>query len=79
MKEKVISQLINLLKVKSIVTLLTFVAFFYLSITEKIGRDNFMLIMGMIATYFFNKDSSEKKEQVSNETSDKIYEVIDDE
>ncbi len=79
MKEKVISQLINLLKVKSIVTLLTFVAFFYLSITEKMGRDNFMLIMGMIATYFFNKDSSEKKEQVSNETSDKIYEVIDDE
>lgn len=79
MKEKVISQLINLLKVKSMVTLLTFVAFFYLSITEKIGRDNFMLIIGMIATYFFNKDSSEKKEQVSNETSDKIYEVIDDE
>lgn len=79
MKEKVISQLINLLKVKSIVTLLTFVAFFYLSITEKIGRDNFMLIVGMIATYFFNKDSSEKKEQVSNGISDKNYEIIDDE
>lgn len=79
MKEKVISQLINLLKVKSMVTLLTFVAFFYLSITEKIGRDNFMLIVGMIATYFFNKDSSEKKEQDNEEITDKIYEVIDDE
>lgn len=60
MKEKLISKLINLLKVKSIVTLLTFVAFFYLSITEKIGRDNFMLIVGMIATYFFNKDGNTK-------------------
>jgi len=79
LKEKVISQLINLLKVKSMVTLLTFVAFFYLSITEKIGRDNFMLIVGMIATYFFNKDSSEKKEQDNEEITDKIYEVIDDE
>ena len=66
-------------KVKSIVTLLTFVAFFYLSMTEKIGKDNFMLIVGMIATYFFNKDSSEKKEQVSNNISNKNYEIIDDE
>lgn len=79
MKEKIISMLINLIKVKSIVTLLTFVAFFYLSVTEKIGRDNFMLIVGMIATYFFNKDNSEKKEQFGNEMNDKIYEVIDDE
>lgn len=79
MREKIMSQLVNLLKVKSMVTLLTFVAFFYLSITEKIGRDNFMLIVGMIATYFFNKDSSEKKEQDNEEIADKIYEVIDDE
>lgn len=60
MKEKLISSIINLFKVKSIITLLTFGAFFYLSITEKIGSDNFMLIMGMIATYFFNKDNSDK-------------------
>ena len=79
MKEKVIFRLTNLLKVKSIVTLLTFVAFFYLSMTEKVGRDNFMLIVGMITTYFFNKDSSEKKEQVSNDISNKNYEIIDDE
>lgn len=60
MKIKFIESLIKLLKVKSIITILTFVAFFYLSITDKIGRDNFMLIMGMIATYFFNKDNKEK-------------------
>ncbi len=67
MKEKLISSIINLLKVKSIITLLTFVAFFYLSVTGKIGSDNFMLIIGMIATYFFNKDNSDKVKNKSME------------
>lgn len=56
MKHKLIESLIKLLKVKSIITIITFVAFFYLSITDRIGKDNFMLIMGMITTYFFNKE-----------------------
>jgi hypothetical protein len=60
MKEKIIMALINLLKVKSIITLLTFSAFFYLAITKRIQDDNFMLILGMIATYFFNKDKTDK-------------------
>ena len=59
MKDKTISAVVSLLKVKSIITLLTFGAIFYLSITEKISTDNFMLILGMIATYFFNKDKKE--------------------
>ena len=58
MKEKITAALVALLKVKSIITLLTFSAFFYLSITGKVGVDNFMLILGMIATYFFNKDKT---------------------
>lgn len=61
MKEKVQVALVNLLKVKSIITLLTFIAFFYLSITGKIDVDNFMLIMGMIVSYFFNKDKTGKE------------------
>ncbi len=56
MKDKLINSLISLLKVKSIITILTFVAFIYLSIKNKISVDNFMLIIGMITTYFFNKD-----------------------
>lgn len=60
MKEKTISAVVSLLKVKSIITLLSFGAFFYLSVTEKISTDNFMLILGMIATYFFNKDNKSK-------------------
>lgn len=59
MKEKIISAVVSLLKVKSLITLLSFGAFF-LSVTEKINVDNFMLILGMIATYFFNKDTKEK-------------------
>ena len=60
MKEKIVKALIDLLKVKSIITLLSFVAFFYLSIIGKIGTDNFTLILGMIATYFFNRNKSER-------------------
>lgn len=56
MKNKTIERVIELLKVKSIVTILTFFTFTYLSISGKINTDNFMLILGMITTYFFNKD-----------------------
>lgn len=56
MKEKLLEAIINLLKVKSIITLLTFGAFFILALKGIIDLDNFMLILGMITTYFFNKD-----------------------
>lgn len=62
MKEKIINALISLIKVKSIITLLSFSAFFILSIKGKIGVDNFMLILGMIATYFFNKKGTNNEE-----------------
>lgn len=66
MKEAVLKQLCELLKVKSIITILSFIAFFLLSITLKIDTDNFMLILGMITTYFFNKDQKESKDEESN-------------
>ena len=55
MKEKFMTALINLIKVKSIITLLAFGAFFVLSVNEQIDIDNFMLILGMISTYFFSR------------------------
>ncbi len=61
MKNKIINSLIDLLKVKSIITLLSFSAFFYLSLIGRIDIDNFMLILGMISTYFFNKNITEKE------------------
>ena len=41
-----------LLKVKTIITLLVFGVFSYLSIVEKIEPKDFMPILGMVATYY---------------------------
>ena len=57
MKEKIANSIVDLLKVKSIITILSFLAFFYLSVTSKIDTSDFMLILSMIGTYFFNKDN----------------------
>lgn len=78
MKEMILKSLVSLLKVKSIITLLTFAAFFYLSVSGKIDNDNFMLVVGMIATYFFNKDQTDKTKN-NNSNQESIYEVIEDE
>lgn len=78
MKEMILKSLVSLLKVKSIITLLTFAAFFYLSVSGKIDNDNFMLVVGMIATYFFNKDQIDKTKS-NNSNQEPIYEVIEDE
>ncbi len=67
MKEKIISQLCELLKVKSIITIIAFMAFFYLAITSRLDTDNFMLVLGMITTYFFNKDQN--KEELHEESN----------
>ena len=53
-------KLIELLKVKSIVTILVFSVFAYLSIIGKIDTADYMFILGMVATYYFTK--AEKKE-----------------
>lgn len=58
MRATITERIIELLKVKSIITIITFFVFAYLSIIDKIDVDNFMFIMGMITTYFFNKDTS---------------------
>lgn len=50
----------ELLKIKSIITLMTFGVFAYLSIVGKIDPKDFMLILGMVATYYFNKDQKEQ-------------------
>ncbi|MBP3461853.1 MAG: hypothetical protein J6K21_05575 [Bacilli bacterium] len=61
MEKKIISNIANLIKVKSIITLMTFTAFFYLTINNQIDIDNFMLILGMISTYFFSRNGSKNE------------------
>lgn len=48
-------KLIDLLKVKSIITILVFGVFSYLSILGKIDPEQFMLVLSMVATYYFAK------------------------
>ena len=60
--EKIKKALIDLLKVKSIITLLSFIAFFYLSIIGRIDSDNFMMILSMITTYFFTKKNNTEED-----------------
>lgn len=55
--KNIINAIIELLKVKSLITLITFITFIYLTIVNRIDVDNFMMILGMIATYFFNKNN----------------------
>lgn len=69
MKEKFFTKIINLIKVKSIITIISFFTFVYLSIAGKIDTDNFMLILGMIATYFFNKDNIDQNDGDQDEKS----------
>lgn len=45
----------DLIDVKSIITILMFGVFSYLSIVGKIDGKDFMFILGMIATFYFAK------------------------
>lgn len=51
----------EIIKVKSIITLLTTLVFCYLAITGKVDSEQFMMILAMVFTYYFNKDSKEIK------------------
>ena len=51
----------DLLKVKTIISLLAMGVFSYLSIIGRIEPKDFMIILGMIITYYFNKDLKEGK------------------
>jgi len=54
--------LIDLINVKSIITLMVSGVFAYLSVIGKIDSDQFMMILAMVFTYYFNKDSKDTKD-----------------
>lgn len=62
--------LINLLKVKSIVTVLTTLTFVYLAVTHQIAQD-FMVVYSVIIAFYFGTqtqktDTTENKEEKEN-------------
>lgn len=60
--DKILFRLSELLKIKSIVTLVCMFVFGYLAITNKLQPSEVMVVVTAVITYFFNKDNSEKKE-----------------
>ena len=61
---------INLLKVKSIVTILTTVTFVYLAVTEQISQD-FMVVYSVIIAFYFGTQAQKKADTPDQEEETK--------
>ncbi|MEG0153542.1 MAG: hypothetical protein RR744_10305 [Cellulosilyticaceae bacterium] len=59
--DNLMKRLADLLKIKNIITLMATVVFVVLALDGRIGTDNVMLVVGMVFTYFFNKDIKDSK------------------
>ena len=51
--EKFLTNLANLIKVKTIVTLMVVTVFSYLSVKGAISADNVMIIISMVVSFYF--------------------------
>ena len=58
--EQVMKNLANLLKVKTIVTLLVMTVFCVLSLTGKIGTEQVMVILSMVISFYFGTQHEKK-------------------
>ena len=54
------NNLTNLLKVKTIITLATTGLFIYLAVKEILPIETSSMVIGMVFTYYFNKDKKEE-------------------
>lgn len=64
---EILKNLANLVKVKTIVTLVVIAIYAYLAVTEKITADNVMIITSMVVSFYFGTQS-ERKGGASNGT-----------
>lgn len=58
--KKVIENLANLVKVKTIVTISVMVVFITLSLKGAISADNAMIIISMVVSFYFGTQSEKK-------------------
>ena len=58
-----IRNLANLLKVKTLVTLVVIAVFTYLAVTDRISADNVMIVVSMVVSFYFGTqhEQHEKK------------------
>jgi hypothetical protein len=54
--EYLLKKIADLFKIKNLITLLATLVFVVLALRGTLGTDNVMLVVGMVFTYFFNKD-----------------------
>ena len=54
MKEKIINALINLFKIKTIITIIISILFVVLAFTEKLPIETTTMVIGMVFTYYFS-------------------------
>lgn len=60
--DNLLKKLADLLKIKNLITLMSTMVFVAMALTGKIDSDSVMLIVGMVYTYFFNKDVRNERE-----------------
>lgn len=70
MKE-IVKAIVNLLKVKSIISLAVIFTSCYLTIVGKLEVASFMALTGAIVTYYFKKDDKEEIIEKEESTTDK--------
>lgn len=59
--KKVLDAIVNLLKVKTIITLAITGLFVYLSIKGQLEKETIAMVIVMVFTYYFNKKDSKEK------------------
>ena len=59
--------IINLIKVKSLISLAVIFTTCYLTISGELDTASFMAITGAIITYYFKKDDNERSDTLGND------------
>ena len=57
---EILKNFANLIKVKTIVTLVVVAVFAYMALTSKIDADNVMLIVSMVVSFYFGTQHEKK-------------------
>ena len=58
---EILKNFANLIKVKTIVTLVVVAVFAYMALTGKIDADNVMLIVSMVVSFYFGTQHEKKQ------------------
>ena len=66
---EILKNIANLIKVKTIVTLVVITVFAYLALTGAIAADNVMIIISMVVSFYFG---TQQEKQINGTAAQKI-------